>query len=59
MKEKKFHFIVAILIYGTIGYFIVYFTQAEQNPWLFTFVLGISMAIFNEVFFRKNKINKP
>ena len=58
MKHIFFHFIAGIIIYGVIGYFIMYFTEPEHSPWFFTITWAISMAIFDLLFFRKNKIDK-
>lgn len=52
------HFFIGLLIYGTIGYLIMYFTEPNQNPWFFAITWGITMAIFDVLFLRKPKIDK-
>lgn len=58
MKQKLLQFFIGLLIYGTIGYFIMYFTEPDQNPWFFAITWGITMAIFDVLFLRKPKIDK-
>lgn len=58
MKQKMLHFFIGLLIYGTIGYFIMYFTEPDQNPWFYTVFWGITMALVDVIVFRKFKIQK-
>lgn len=59
MKQKAIHFLIGFVLYGLIGYFIVYFVQPIESAWFFSITWGISMALFDVLYIRKNnKIDK-
>lgn len=59
MKEKVIHFITALIIYGIIGWLIIYFLEDENySPWFFVIFWGVSMALAELFIFEKIRNRK-